>query len=272
MANKPKILFWDIETSYNLLAGFGLRDQNFSHKQIVQEWYIICASWMFEGDKKVSSIASVDGNDYRVITKLYEVIEKADILIHHNGDKFDLKKLRARAIYHDSQLRRSFESRLMDTMGIDERPFPIMGNGPLIPIKTIDTLKVSRSLFGFTSHRLDYIATHLGLKSKHNTTDGLWLRILKGDKEAMKEMVEYNKQDVIVLRNVFKELQPHIKNHPSLALLKGNEDRGHCRNCGGTHLNKQGYDIRQSRKYPRYKCQDCGAWKTSTSVFGESTE
>jgi uncharacterized protein YprB with RNaseH-like and TPR domain len=235
---KPKLLFWDIETSYSLLAGFGLRDQNFSHKQIVQEWFIICVSWMFEGDKKVSAITSIDGDDRNVIEKMYEILGEADILVHHNGDKFDLKKLRARAMVHRMP--------------------------PLAPITTIDTLKVSRRLYGFMSHRLGYIAQLLGLSQKGNPSEGLWMRILQGDKKALKEMVLYNKQDVLVLRDVYNIFKPHIENHPSLGALIHGQDRGTCRNCGGVHLIISKYKLTKSGKQVQYQCKDCGAYKQSS--------
>ena len=121
---------------------------------------------------------------------MYEVLADTDLLIHHNGDKFDLKKLRARAMFHRMP--------------------------PLTPVTTLDTLKVSRRLYGFMSHRLGYIAHHLGLNPKSDTSDGLWMRVLQGDKKALKEMVEYNKQDVLVLRDVYNIFRPHIENHPSI--------------------------------------------------------
>ncbi len=235
MEYKPKILFADIETSLMLLAGFGLYNQNFSPSNVFQDWHIICASWMFEGDKKVSHAIGNGTNDLNVVKKLIEAIEKADLVVWHNGDKFDLKKLRARAIYHQLP--------------------------PIAPIPTVDTLKVSRRLFGFTSHRLGYIAQYLGLEEKGKPEPGTWLEVLKGNKKALKEMVPYCDQDVIVLRDVYHRLRPHMTNHPNLSLLDGLHDRGVCRNCGGKHLNKRGTRVTKKSTYQSYQCADCGSWK-----------
>lgn len=62
-----KTLYLDIESSYMLLAGFGLYDQNFTPDQIIKDWHIISVSWMFEGDKKVSNVTAKGRNDKRVV-------------------------------------------------------------------------------------------------------------------------------------------------------------------------------------------------------------
>lgn len=232
-----KILYADIETSLMLLAGFGLYDQNFSPTHVFQDWHIICASWMFEGDEKVSHAIGNGSNDMNVVKKLVKAIEKADLVVWHNGDKFDLKKLRARAIYH-------------------ELP-------PIAPVPTVDTLKVSRRLFGFTSHKLGYIAEHLGLAKKGKPEPGTWLEALKGNKKVIREeMVPYCDQDVLVLRDVYLRLKPHMANHPNLSLLLGLKDRGTCRNCGSTSLIKKGTRVRAKSTYQEYQCKDCGSYKT----------
>lgn len=243
---KPRICWWDIETSYSLIAGFDLYNQNHSHKQIVEEWYIISAAWMFEGDDKPSSISTYTKDDRKVVEKLYEVLGETDILVHHNGDKFDVKKLKARAIQ--------------------------LGMPPLKPVTTIDTLKVARKEFKFTSNRLDYIAKYFGVGAKSDTSSGLWLSVLMGDPNAVDEMESYNRQDVVILREVYKKLAPWMTNHPSMGTLIHGDDRGHCKVCGGGRLHIKAYKLRGKEKYPQYQCQDCGSYKTATSHKPETTE
>ncbi len=232
---RPRILYWDIETSYMLLAGFGLYNQNFSPNNVVQDWHIICASWMFEGDKKPKSVKGNGTDDSKIVKKLAEIIGQADLLVHHNGDKFDLKKLRARAIYHKLP--------------------------PIGPVPAVDTLKASRRLFGFTSHRLGFIATFLGLEEKGKPEMGSWLKVLRGCKKALKDMIMYCEQDVIVLRDVYLRLRPYIMNHPHLSVLTGESHVGTCPNCGSSRLNKEGQRVSRKRIFQRYRCKDCGAWK-----------
>ncbi len=236
MHKQPKILYCDIETSYMLLAGFGLYDQNFTPKHIIQDWHLISVSWMFEGDDLVSNVTASGTNDKKVAKILHDVISEADLVVWHNGDKFDLKKLKARMIYH--------------------------GLPPLKRVPTIDTLKVVRREFGFTSNRLGYLSEYLKLgEQKGEPRPGIWLDEIRGVKGVGEEMLPYGDQDVRTLRALYLKIRPHISNHPNLALLAGGEDRGVCRNCGGKHLNKRGMRVQAKKKVQAYQCNDCGSWK-----------
>lgn len=87
-------------------------------------------------------------NDYD-LCKEREIPVTADDLFHHNGSDFDLKKYNSRLIYHS--------------------------HGPLPPILCIDRLKEARKIAKFSSNRLDYLGTHLGLRAKIETgSQELW--------------------------------------------------------------------------------------------------
>ena len=68
-------------------------------------------------------------NDFHVVKKVWELLNEADIVVAHNGDKFDMRKCNARFIYH--------------------------GLGPISPVKSIDTLKVARKYFYFNANHLN---------------------------------------------------------------------------------------------------------------------
>src|SRR5690606_7200301 len=149
---------------------------------------IICASWKWQGDRKVESISvspSNPTNDKPVLQKLLEVMNEADAVVAHNGDKFDMRWIRARLAFH----------RLP----------------PLPPVVQIDTKKIAKSAFYFNSNRLEYLARYLGLGSKVKTGGyGLWKKCMNGDKTALEKMVRYNKHDVTLLEDVFDVLYPHV--------------------------------------------------------------
>jgi hypothetical protein len=65
-----------------------------------------------------------------------------------------------------------------------------------------------------------------------DTRSGLWLDVLKGNKQAVRDMLKYNKQDVELLEAVFEKLRPYIKTTVT--------DRGNCTNCGSTKLKRNG--------------------------------
>ena len=236
--SKPKILLWDIETSHNILAGFDLAWNGVPITNILQDWYMISAAWKWYGQKRVHGVTALDypelfkqdyTDDYWIINQLYGTISEADAVVAHYGDNFDIKKLNTRMIQQ--------------------------GFGPLPPVIQIDTWKMAKAKFKFTSNKLDYIAKYLGHEGKAHTDNGLWLRCLAGDRKAIKEMLAYNKQDVEVLEFVFEKLKPFVPARINHRLFT---DRPVCTVCGSEHINYKGYIYTGQRKYRRYVCMDCG--------------
>lgn len=224
---KPKIILWDIETSLMKVASFTLYPEYISHENILEDWHIICGSWLELGNKNPQVISTYNEDDKKVAKKLRDVLYNADLIIAHNGDKFDLRKLNTRLIYH--------------------------GLEPLPPIRSVDTLKEARRIAYFTSNKLDYLGTFLGVGKKIETSKGLWIKALNGNKTAIKEMAKYNKQDVLLLRDIYLKLLPYIK-HPIVY------DEHSCPNCGSYKLQKRGFQKSRVTQYQRYQCQDCGSW------------
>lgn len=233
MSAKPKILFWDIETSLMTVYTFGLYPDSIHHDNIISDWQIMCASWKFAGDKKVSSVAWDGKTDKEVCKKLHEILINVDILVHHNGDKFDLKKLSARLMYH--------------------------GLPPLPPIQTVDTLKAIKRVVSFSSNRLDYLGWFLVGDCKLSTPKNLWVKATEGDPKAIKTLVKYNKQDVLLLEKVYYVVLPFIKNHPNMNLFTTDDV---CPNCGSKNLTKQGFKHTRTSSRQQYRCKDCGSWSS----------
>lgn len=238
---KPKILYYDIETSHAMLLSFGLFPDYISHDNILLDWYLFSAAWQWEGQKTISAVALTDDpkrfakdkhDDYHVVKTLHAVLEQADFVVAHNGDKFDLKKFNTRVIKH--------------------------GLKPLPPFKQIDTLKIAKRNFCFTSNRLDYLGTFLGVGKKIHTEPGLWVRAWLGEKKAIKEMKTYNKGDIVLLRDVYKKLEPYDKHSQmNLGLFTGESG---CPQCGSQKAQARGYSVTRVSRYKRFQCQDCGKW------------
>ena len=93
-----------------------------------------------------------------------EILDEADIIIAHNGDRFDLRKIKAR----------------------------FLSNGimPPMPYKTIDTLKVARKEFALTSNKQDYITKLLGVQEKLDTDFQLWVDCMDGYIDALKRIID----------------------------------------------------------------------------------
>lgn len=184
--DKPKRrLFFDIEVSPNIVFSWRIgNDIALSHENIIHERAIICIGYKWEGDNQVSSLVWDRGCDKQMLKRFATVIDSADEVITQNGDRFDIKWLRARCMYHGIPLSPKFNS--------------------------IDTLKMARAQFNMNSNKLDYMGQFLGEGQKIKTDYDLWRDIvLHNDKKALTKMVDYCKEDVNLLDRVYRRLQEY---------------------------------------------------------------
>lgn len=198
-SKQVKRLFFDIETSPNIgyfwRTGYNL---NITPENIIEERRIICISYKWESEEEIHTL-TWDKNqcDKKMLKEFISVANHADELIAHNGDRFDIKWIRTRCIYHR---------------------IPMFPN-----YKTLDTLKKAKSGFNFNSNKLDYIAQYLGVgaKVKHSGFD-MWKGVMMNDKTALSEMVRYCEGDIIVLEDVFLTMQSYIKQNTHAGVLNNN--------------------------------------------------
>lgn len=237
---EPRILLWDIETSHNLAAIFTLKNQDYIQADnIIQERYVICAAWKWLDAPKVSAVSVLDNpklyaksphNDFHVVQALHAVLSEADVIVAHNGDAYDIKFTEARML--------------------------LQGLPPLPPITKIDTLKAARDRFLFNANNLNYLGQVLGCGKKKPTKPGLWLKVLAGDKQAIRDMVAYNKQDVLLLEKVFLKLRPYMANHVNRQLY----GESGCPRCGSRRVQSRGFHRALTQVYRKFCCVDCKGW------------
>jgi len=243
MSKQPKILHYDVETSYISGYVFGLFQQDVSIGNIIHDWFMISAAWQWDHEKKTQGVSVLDDkkrfkanhrDDFHVVSTLHAVLKEADVIVAHNGDAFDIKKFNARAILH--------------------------GLSPLPPMPSVDTLKVARKSFKFTSNKLDYLAQFLGVGAKMNNPSGLWRDATEGCPKAIKHMAKYNKVDAIVLKKVYNVLLPYMTNLNMNMFTDGHGFK--CPKCLSENVQKQGKRVTKTQVYNRYQCQDCGGWSS----------
>ena len=244
----PVICSWDIETSLMDVLTFGMWKQNIATNAILRDWNIICVSWKILGKKKVHS-CSVLGDkdrfkknphdDYHVVKTVRDMLDGVDILIHHYGDAFDLKKFNSRVIYH--------------------------GLPPLKKLLTIDTLKETKKIASFTSNKLDWLGKQLVGDSKDKTNFQLWIDCAAGDKKAIKYMAKYCNQDVALLEKVYLKLLPYMKSHPNIADIHTHN----CPKCNSAETTRHKNRMMASglQKEQR-QCNNCGSYFTLQGVIG----
>jgi len=233
----PRILIFDIETSFIEAYVWGTFKQDISINQIKRDWNMLCwsAKWLYD-DKiihdRLKGGESKKGDDKRITKSLWKLLEEADMIVAHNGDSFDIKKANARFLFH--------------RLGLPK------------PIRQIDTLKVARKNFRITSNKLDYLCHYLGLEQKINTGGSeLWISCMNGDEKALKKMDEYCQNDVKILEELYLELRPYDKTHPDVGLYMETSGKV-CPNCGSKELKWGGFYTTLSNKYKTARCK-CGA-------------
>lgn len=227
-----KILHCDIETAPNKVYTWGLYNQNVGLDQIVEPGYTLCwaAKWHNDPNVMFSSI-NKDG-EKKMAKKVYALLEEADVVVHYNGEKFDMPTL--------------------------NKEFVKFGLAPPSGYQQVDLLKVARNRFRFASNKLDFVAQYLGIGKKvAHKGMSLWNEVMKGDAEAWKTMEKYNIQDVQLLEDLYMKLLPWINNHPNYNLYT-EEERPVCTNCGSHHVVKAGVEALKTQSYQRYRCKDCG--------------
>lgn len=239
-----KILFVDTETSLMTVRTFSMFAEITNHDMIIKDWHIICACWKWQGDRKVHNASTLEG-ERELLVKLREALINADLVVGHNLDSFDIKKINARLIYH-------------------ELP-------PIPKLNTFDTLKAIRKVAKISSNRLDYLAKYLGLDGKTKTPSNLWPMATDGDEKAIRAMVKYCANDVRVLEDVYHALLPYFTSHPNLNTLRESEVPI-CPLCESEHLQPRGFSITNTGKYQRYQCLTCNKWSRGKKNLNTKVE
>ncbi len=247
---KPKILELDFETSPAKGYFFGNIYET-SILEIIEYSQILCVAWKWHGENKVNVIGQNDFksykkgilNDKELVAYFAKLIEEADAVSAHNGDKFDIPTFNTRLLAHGF------------------KPVPIT--------RTIDTKKIARKAFNLPSNKLDYIADFLGIQRKLSTDKKLWLDCEKGVEKAWSYMKKYCANDVILQSEVMVRILPFVKQSINFNTVMGTTYQCPNITCGGFNTQKRGYAISSTNKYQRWQCQDCGTWSQSPLKDGK---
>lgn len=228
-----KLLFFDIETAPLETYLWHPRQDYIPMEMLKEDTFVINwgAKWAHGKDVYSSTVTPAEAkkrNDKRLVKNLAEMIREAEVVVGHNINGFDLPKL---------------NGRLMK-----------WGLEPLGPVRTIDTLTLSRRNFMLAYHKLDYLAQFLGLGNKIRTDFQLWRDCVAGDLSALAAMAEYNIQDVLLTEAVFNVMKPYVRNLPRL--YRGDGTRM-CPFCGENALIIRGYYDTQGSSFPRFQCKNC---------------
>ena len=267
----PRILVFDLEVSTKVVHTYQFYNVNISPSQIIRDFYILSYSAKFIDEdevyyldcrpteeerkdliKKLKSLVkkvSLSGDlsimkeindlirnhiatmDLKVIKELSELISDCDYIVGHNMQRFDLPTLNARLIQNDL--------------------------APLKPVPIIDTLKMARKSFKFSSNKLGELAKYLKCevqKDDHSKFSGITLftEAMEGNLEAFESMEHYCKMDSIVTEAVFKKLA----RFDSTVNFQSNIQELIC-SCGGKEFFKNGFKYARAGAFQIWRCVSC---------------
>ncbi len=259
----PKVLLFDIETSRihietDMWAGDFRHEKRLKHADIKEDWYILswAGSWLFSGEAFGGVVTPAEAkrrDDQRITRSLHKYIKRADIVITHNGNRFDIKKINWRFLMHYLEPTHRYHS--------------------------IDTLAKSKQVFGVTSYAMDFMCRQLGYDTKHHTNLELWENCEAGKQAALNEMLVYNKNDVFMLEDLYLRIRGWMITHPNMTYLAEmyqplGPDEYRCKRCGEV-INKSKFSQKYTTPggfiYATCNCPECGAMLRQTKrIPGQS--
>lgn len=236
----PKILLFDIETFPIQAFVWSLWQDRINLDMVVRDWSVLswAAKWyksppnevFYEDVEKQANLF----DDKKILKKLWKLLDEADYVIGHNSDAFDIKKVNSR--------------------------FLELGMKPPSSYKRLDTLKLAKKHFKFSSNKLSELTSKLCKKykkSSHSKFAGtkLWMECIARNPQAFKEMKDYNKLDVLSLEELFEKLLPW---QDAFLFNKFNVEKPVC-SCGNDKFKKSGIYYTNAHSYQKYQCTNCGA-------------
>ena len=228
-----RILVFDIETSPHMAYVWQCLKAYISPEQMIDHSRILCwaAKWLGEDEVFFERVKNVE-DDKECCSKLRDLFDEADVVVAHNGRAFDIKTLNTRWLAN--------------------------GLNPPMPYKNVDTCKLAQAKFRFPRAKLDSIARYLGIgtKQEHEGFD-LWTKCINGDKKAWKTMEAYNKQDVLLLEEVYLALRAWDSQHPNVSICA--DDIMRCTVCGSSAIRELNKTAKTAAsEFPSYRCESCG--------------
>lgn len=233
----PKILTLDIETFPILAWTFSTKNAYIGPSNIVQPAKVVSWAAKWYGDPDVKFASEFHHGRKRMIKGIFRLLDEADIVVHYNGNNFDIPHL--------------------------NREIEVAELGIPSPYQNIDLFRFTKRLFRFSTGNLDQAVTELGLGKKvEHEGFALWLKCIAGVEEAWTRFREYNMHDVVLTERLLDRViawgGPGLPNFG----LWVDESRPVCPKpiCGSTNMQKRGTVQTQVSRFQRYQCQDCGGW------------
>ncbi len=236
------IVLLDIETLPGEYYAFDPKVEYLSPDKQIKDWSISCwsAKRLFDSEimgEVVTYKEAFNREDASILPGIWKLMDDADVVIYHNGRKFDKKKLYSKFVEH----RMPPPSKFLD----------------------VDTYRVAKDVFGWSYNRLDELGKKFGIGSKIKMHFDDWKQCLTNNKSAgeyLENMLTYCKNDIApLLEDVYLTMLPYIPNHPNMNIYS-DTDQDLCKHCGSTQLNWGGKSYpTPSGLWESWRCNSCGS-------------
>lgn len=252
MNKKPRILFFDIETTPLKAWVWRPGKQYVGYSQLTKEnaqYGIICITYCWNDGKKAQCIdwGYEEQSTKKVVEEFDKIIAQADICIGKNSDRFDTKMINA------------------------ARMFAGLPGNPSWTKYTDDLEKQMRKYFKMPSQSLDYISTQLGFGGKIKMEMQDWIDIVEKTDNGCKslaKMVKYGKKDVEDTRALWGRLSEHFDSKWNQATFLGVDLACKHANCGSFDLIKRGTYFQGKSRYQEWQCKTCCRYAGRTLING----
>lgn len=241
--DKLNILFWDVETS--IKRSWHFRQDGYLGSDLIdKDVFLLSQAWQwgnsdFVESCRISGADAKEENDFDLVLKVWCLLDNAHIVVGHNLDKFDIKMVNARFLYH--------------------------GLPPPSPYKTIDTLKLARRKFGITFKSLKYLCEFLKLPVQKLSHAGvsLWISATLGDEKSLIDMETYNRGDIPTLKLVYDRLASWGTGSTNVGYMRSQVEEIEtllCPSCGDHNVKSlTNPAFTGVAKYEAYRCDTCSA-------------
>jgi len=228
----PKVLYFDIETYGGLKAH-------------MSEVSMIGYKWAHE--KETHVISGFDfpkefkkdfADDKPVLKAFSALVEQADVIIAHYGQKFDRCFINSRIEKH--------------------------GLPPLKPVRLIDTWRISKDNFALQGNSLNVLLKFFNAPDqKVDLTYEEWRKVQRGDLKSLKKLRDHCRNDVAGMAWIFENHLSHYTNYlPNHNLYKKGEENV-CPHCGSKEIMKKGFVYTRTAVNQQYQCKSCRRWSSA---------
>lgn len=240
----PIIKIVDVETSPELSLTFGRFKVFISPDQVLERSHMLSYSAvdLWESDEVESrnlthypAFEEDIHDDYDLVCDIWELLDKTDVIIAHNGIRFDKAYIQTRFAFYGM-------------------PLPS-------PYVVIDTLRTLKSQFKLGANSLKEATTFFDTPAKKQSNEGfnLWKRCFFGDEKAFEEMQEYNDYDVLSLRDLYRKILPYVSQHPNVSSYYDDE-KVRCPRCGSVDVKMEEGKMHHTHtsSFQVIRCNSCG--------------